>query len=94
MKNFLFIIGVTIVSIAFTPLVLAHGTEYGEGLQNTTSCGSSFWGGGFGMMNGGIGMGWGYGIFGLLLHLILWIGVVALTVYIARKVWDASGTKK
>lgn len=97
MKPFFYTIATIIFTVFITPFAFAETVDTGG---NTGAFSCPFSRGGFGvMMNGGYGMGfgngyWGYSLIGLFLHIIFWIALVAVTVYIARKVWDASGSNK
>jgi uncharacterized membrane protein len=55
--------------------------------------------GGSGGWQGMMGSGWsggmfGFGVLGIISHLFFWIAFVTLTVFIARKVWNATDNKK
>ncbi len=88
MQNFSnYIVGLFALLFA-TPLALANGM----GSSTSDECG---WGtmGHWGMDSAGQ---FSTGMFGLgiVFHALIWLSFIALTVYIARKVWDAAAPKK
>ncbi len=89
MKNLLrYIVGMFAL-LLITPLALADGSGGECGFDATGDHMMGSWGmGSASQLSTGM-----FGV-GLIVHALIWLVFIALTVYIARKVWDAAAPKQ